>query len=262
MVNLINFRQTPLNLLINLIQLKKITFLLFLVLCTHVLKAQSGYNYAPYGIAVEVSSVREYTDFKHYSNALAYSISSVYNYSPYLPIGSELQFGTLSGGSNTNKAYDAYGRQSTNSYKALLLHADIQAGEILNYGDSFFLNVIKNFYVGTGFGFIYNDMTFIQRKDPYNPAYGNFPGKDKGVNFILPLRVGYEIKIFNNYDEPAYSINIGYRHNIDFGEGLDGYNDNPAIFKNNAKDQYRQISIGFKVNFGYIIAYNKNIRRF
>ncbi|GAB2702993.1 hypothetical protein GCM10027037_30830 [Mucilaginibacter koreensis] len=224
-------------------------------------KAQSGYNYSPFGIGIGYSSVKAYADLKKQNTHQAYNINAYYNYSPYLPVAAELQFGTLSGGSNSDRKIDASGRQYTNAYKALILHADVMAGEILNYDDSFFKNLIKNFYIGTGFGLIYNNMTFIQRKDLYNPAYGSFPGSDKGLNVMIPLRFGYEIKFFNSYDEPVFAIDLGYRHNVTLGEGLDGYDDPPQIFKNNSFDQYRQITVGIKVNFGAPVAYNKNIRR-
>jgi hypothetical protein len=224
-------------------------------------RAQSGYNYAPFGIGAGFSSVRAYADLKKQYTHQAYNVNIFYNYSPYLPVAAELQLGTLSGGSNNNRLLDASGRQYTNSYKALILHADVMAGEIMNYDDNFIKNILKNFYVGTGFGFIYNKMTFIQRKDLYNPAYGTFPGADKGLNVVIPLRFGYEIKFFNSYDEPVFAIDLGYRHNIALGEGLDGYDDPQQIFKNNSFDQYRQITIGLKLNFGAPVAYNKNIRR-
>lgn len=223
-------------------------------------KAQSGYNYAPWGIQVGASSVRAYDDLKKTYDRWAFEGSFVYNYSPYLPVAAELQFGALSGGSNTNRALDVSGRQYSNHYKSLLLHADIQVGEILNYGDNFFLNVLKNCYIGTGLALMSNTMTFVQRDDPYNKGYV-FPGKDNSLAFVVPLRAGYEIKFFNEFDEPVWCLDLGYRHNISFGEGMDGYDDPNNKFKNNALDQYRQITVGIKYNFGNRIAYNKNIRR-
>ncbi|WP_462267299.1 outer membrane beta-barrel protein [Mucilaginibacter sp.] len=242
----------------NLKRLSPAVVVLLLVLIPAAAMAQ--YNYAPYGISVGVSSVYPFSDLKTNYNSKAYNINLGYNYSPYLPIAAELQFGKLSGGSNSNPQLDFSGRQFTNSYKALILHADVQLGEFIDYGDNFFLNLVKNFYGGTGIGIIYNNLTFIQRKDLYNPPYGNFPGVDKGFNGLFPLRVGYEIKFYNNYDEPVFSIDLGYRHNIVLGEGLDGYDDPNQVFKNNSFDQYRQITVGIKYNFGAVVAYNKNIR--
>ncbi len=249
-----------LKVLINSIRLKKIILFIAFIGISTWLKAQNGYNYAPFGVQVEANSTRAYADLKKSYDKTAFNVNFVYNYSPFLPVAAELQFGSLSGGSNTSKTVDVDGRQFTNDYKALILHADLQVGEILDYGDSFFLNFVKNFYIGTGMGMIHNNMVSIQRTSPYDPSY-TFPGFDKSTEFMIPLRFGYEIKIYNQYDEPSIAIDLGYRHNITFNEGLDGYNDPSAKFKNNALDQYRQITIGIKFNFGDVIAYKKNIRR-
>ncbi len=241
---------------------KAFIFSIVFLLAGTMLRAQNGYNYPQYGIGAGVSSVRAYGNLKKNYDRFAFDVTAFYNYSPYVPIGAELQFGTLSGGSNTNRKIDASGRQYTNGYKAFILHADLQLGSTIDYRDNFWLNILKNFYAGTGLGAMYNHMEFIQRKDPYNIPYGNFPGTDHSLNFMIPFRFGYEVKFYNYYDEPAFTVDFGYRHSLVFGEGMDGYDDPNNIFKNNSVNQYRQIYIGIKFNFGNPVAYNKNIRRF
>lgn len=79
-----------------------------------------------------------------------------------------------------------------------------------------------------------NDNNRVQRYNiyPWNgPLSYRFPGKDKGINFSLPFRFGYE---FNQYNEPALAIDLGYQHCMVFGKGLDGYDDSVNKFKNNA----------------------------
>ena len=223
------------------------------------MKAQGGYNYNQYGIGFGFSSVKGYTNVKRNYDHYAYNLNFIYNYSPYLPVMAELQVGTLSGGGLTVDR-DLYRRQYLNKYKALILHADVQGGEIMDYQDNFFLDVLKNFYLGTGVGIIANSLT-VQRTSLDDPNYV-FPGDNSGVNFMLPFRFGYEIKIYNEVDMPVFGIDIGYRHNIVFGEGLDGYNDTSGKFKNNALSQYRQITIGIRYNFGTETSYNKSIRRY
>jgi hypothetical protein len=44
-----------------------------------------------------------------------------------------------------------------------------------------------------------------------------------------------------------------------WGEGLDGYTDPGSGFKNNSQDQYRQIVVGIKINFGSVVPYTKQI---
>jgi hypothetical protein len=138
---------------------------------------------------------------------------------------------------------------------------------IMDYGDSWFLDRVKGLYLGTGIGFIYNNLTSIQRynqfieNDPIGSTRG-FEGKNNGLNLILPLRFGYEFKIYDDYDQPRYGIDIGIQHYFDIGEGIDGYNDNSKIYKNNAIDQYTYVTIGFKYNFGNTTSYTKLIRKF
>ncbi|MDN5287530.1 MAG: outer membrane protein beta-barrel protein [Mucilaginibacter sp.] len=241
-------------------------FILFFVisLTTVAAKAQGGYNYSQFGVGVGVGYGRAFADTKRQDYHPAFNINFVYNYGPFIPVALEFQFGTLSGGGRTIDK-DPYGRIYKNNYKALILHADLQAGDIMDYSNSNFLNMLKNFYIGTGIGAINNKMADIQRTNlyPQNGPIGTtigFEGKDKSTNLLIPLRFGYEFKIFDSYDEPSYTITIGYQHNITFGEGLDGYNDNPDKFKNNAPDQYAQLTIGFKFSFGNSVSYTKQIR--
>jgi hypothetical protein len=58
------------------------------------------------------------------------------------------------------------------------------------------------------------------------------------------------------------AVDIGYVHNLVFGEGLDGYDDPSNKFKNNATNQYSQIVIGVKFALGNVTSYNKLIRSF
>jgi len=89
-----------------------------------------------------------------------------------------------------------------------------------------------------------------------------FPGSNNAVSPVIPIRVGYEFKIYNYYNVPTMALDIGYVHSFAFGEGLDGYNDPSSKFKNNAPDQYRQFVIGFKFFFGEPVPYDKLIRPF
>ena len=133
-------------------------------------------------------------------------------------------------------------------------------GAGIDYGDDWFLNIVKGFYAGAGFGFISNTNS-VQRTSIYQPSYV-FPGHNNSLDLMVPIRVGYEFKIFNDYNEPEFAIDLGYIHTFAFGEGLDGYDDPSSKFKNNAIDQYRQIAISFKYFFGNVVSFNKLIRPF
>ncbi len=236
--------------------MKKYFLLFVLILSSVIVKAQGDYNFSPYGVGFGVSTIRGYTNVAKQNNTLAANINFTYNYSPYLPITLELQDGRLWGGSRVT---DPSGREYENNYIALYLHADLQMGQIIDYDYSAFNEAIKNVYIGGGLGFV-DDNVQNQRFDVRNPSYGNFPGTDKSINLAIPIRLGYEVKIYNEYDEPCVRIDFEYQHNIVFGEGLDGYDDPPSQFKNQHPDQYREISVVFKYNFGTIRAFTKRIR--
>jgi hypothetical protein len=239
--------------------LGKYILFIAIVLTSIKLKAQDSYNYASYGVGFSVSNARPFADLKTNYTDRVYSANLNYYYSPYLPITFEIQVGKLRGGGNTI-AEDADTRRFTNNFKAALLHFDIQMGEMMDYEDNFLLNVAKNFYIGTGFGFIINNVD-ANRESLVNPGY-YFPGKNNSFNGVVPLRFGYEFKIYNGYGEPNIRLDFGYQHNMTFGEGLDGYHDAGKSFKNNALDQYRQLTIGIKVNFGGEASYDKSITGF
>ncbi len=243
--------------------MKKYIIFFVLAFFSLTVKAQNDYNYQEFAVGVDVSYARGYTNITRQDNNPAYAFNFIYNYNPYLPVGIEFQTGKLSGGGLT-VAKDKFGRQYTNNYKAVLLHADFQLGSAIDYEGSTFLGIVKNFYVGTGYGILLNNNT-VQRTNVIaanGPLNYVFPGKDKSTNSIIPLRIGYEFKIFDSYDEPGLAIDIGYIHNLVLGEGLDGYDDPSAKFKNNATNQYRQIVIGIKYNFGTVVSYNKTIRNY
>lgn len=238
--------------------MKKIILFIAVLFATATAKAQfGGYNYYEWGIGIGASYERGFTNITRQYDNIGFDGSIIYNFSPYLPIAAEIQLGTLSGG-GLLPSQDPYGRRYTNKYKALLLHFDIQLGALIDYGDGGFLNFAKGFYGGSGIGVIFNNNT-VQRYSIYNPDF-RFQGSDQSTNISLPIRVGYEFKIYDDYDQPAYAINLGYIHSFVFGEGLDGYNANSQVFKNIASDQYRQITIGFKYFFGRTVSFNKLVR--
>jgi hypothetical protein len=248
--------------------LKKLILLFTFVSVAIVVKAQVGYNYKEFGIGLDISYERGYTNVNRQDQHFGESVSFTYNYSPYIPITAELQFGNLSGGGLT-PALDRYGRQYNNHFEGLILHGDFQLGEVIDYSESFFNNVLKGFYFGSGGGIIFNSNT-VQRTNIYygenglpyfGPSTYVFPGSNSSINLTIPLRFGYEFKIFNEYEEPFMTVNIGYVHSLVFGEGLDGYDDPSNKFKNNATNQYRQIVVGVKFNFGNVTSYNKVIRQ-
>lgn len=238
---------------------KNLLFLAFL-LSSVIAKAQGDYNFSPLAVGFGSSVIRGYTNVAEQNNTLAFNVNFNYYYTPYIPLTAEIQAGRLSGGSRET---DPYGRAYENNYAAFIIHGELQLGQVIDYRYSGFLDFIKNIYFGPGFGFI-DDNVKNQRTNLIDQGYPigtyTFPGKDHSINSLVSLKLGYEVKFYNEYDEPYIRLFIEYEHNIVYGEGLDGYDDPSNEFKNQHPDQYRQISIGVKYNFGRIRAYTKRIR--
>jgi len=216
-----------------------------------VARAQSDFNFQKYGIGTGVSYIRGYTNLNRQDNHFAENVNFNYYLSPYIPLTFEVQKGTLSGGGLTVDL-DPYGRKYTNNYLAVMIHGDFQLGQVIDVSGDVSMDILKGIYGGLGVGLISDNCT-TQRTNVIaanGPLTYVFPGVDKSINLMVPLRFGYEFKITNDADEPFIRIALSYEHNLVFGQGLDGYNDPSSHFKHNNLNQYRQISLGIKFDFG------------
>src|ERR1700744_4558009 len=190
----------------------------------------------PSGVGFDISTIRGFRSVAKQNNTLAVGFHYTYYPSPYFPVTFEVQKGRLTGGSIVT---DEYRRWYVNNYMAFLLHADLQLGQVVDYEDNDFMNVLKNAYLGIGGGFV-KDNVQNQRYNilplGYAPGTYRFPGVDDSTDPDVNFRIGYEFKFYNEYDEPAFRLHIEYVHHVVFGEGLDGYNDPVQKFKNNDPD--------------------------
>jgi hypothetical protein len=179
--------------------LLKKNFLLFvLIFSSIIVKAQGDYNFMPMGIGAGAGIIRGYTNVAKQNNKIAANINFTYYVSPYLPITLELQKGTLSGGSIQT---DIYKRQYSNSYLGLYLHADLQLGQVIDYYYSGINEILKNVYFGSGVGFVHdnvdNQRTNLNTNTGYAVGTYTFPGTDNSTDIAIPIRAGYEFKIYN-----------------------------------------------------------------
>ncbi len=215
----------------------------------------------PWGVGGGISSDHPYTNTHKENNSLSFNVNFTWYDSPYVPISLEITRGKLSGGDITS--ITDHSREYVNKYTAIMLRADLQAGEIIDYYGGELSNVLKNFYVGTGIGVVKNDVDnnhFDLFSEGHPAGEYKFYFNNSLTNIAIPVRVGYEFKFYNEYNEPYIRLDIEYQHSVVFGEGLDGYNDPPSKFRNDYPDQFRQITVGLKYNFGLIRAYTKRIR--
>ncbi|MBB6236967.1 hypothetical protein HDC90_001584 [Pedobacter sp. AK013] len=220
--------------------------------------AQSNYFKMSYGFGGGVN--KSYTDV--YKGSFGYTAYGVFDYyiTPFVTLGLEGQYGMVQGGDIET---DPHNRQFVNKYTAITANVKLMVGEVVDYNQSEFLYNIRGLYVGLGLGVINNKITDIVRYKPswaaVDPGYGPFPGKDKSLNMVVPLNFGFNYYINDGYGYMRYVININAQSNFTFGEGLDGYNDSSAKFKNYSPDVYNTYTIGFKYMLGNIKSYRKTL---
>ncbi|WP_299290486.1 hypothetical protein [uncultured Mucilaginibacter sp.] len=239
--------------------MKKILLLVAFVVSSYTVFAQIGYNYHQISLGAGISTVKIHGDLnKAYSQA-AFNLNLNYHFTPFVTFSVEGQTGKLES-ANADTAKVLYGEQSSNKYTALIFHADVQLGEFINYSDDFsaipiltkILNGAKNIYIGTGVGVIFNKMDYINRQDYKDPNF-SYAGLDKSNELVIPVRIGYEYKIYNAYDEPQIRIDFGYQGNFSTGDNMDG------IKSGHYGDWYSQVTLGIKIGIGGVTSYRKPI---
>lgn len=208
--------------------------------------ASAQYNFHRFSLGLGVGPNRPFSDVYTNKMAGAATIYSDFYFTPFVIGGAELQLGQLMGG---NRVSDKHLREFKNSYKTLMFTGKVALGQLLNYNRRSILNTFKGVYIGSGAGFLFNNMTFVTRIKPDGSNY-EFPGDDSGVNLVIPGTAGIAFNIVDGWDETRYILSVGYQMNLTFGEGMDGFNDPPSKFENNYNDMYSYATINLKYCFG------------
>jgi hypothetical protein len=233
--------------------IKTTVFTLVLSAITLVSKAQLGYDYAQYDIGFGASLNQVYGDAEIVKTKPAAHINFTYNQTPFVNYVAEIQTGTLEGG---NAVTTLSGRFFKNNFTALVFRGQLQAGEIIDYSQGGVMNVLKNFYLSTGLGYILNDIKndpqHYNNKSNTDPQYESV-GLTKSNELYMPLRLGYEFKLFNQYGEPSFKIDLGAQYNMDFTDNMDGFNTGKS------NDKLMQYSITFKFALGGVTSYRKQV---
>lgn len=228
------------------------TILLTFVACftTLIAKAQLGYDFSHYAIGFGAGFNQVYGDAETSPTTQSVQLNFTYNTTPFTNFVFEVQLGKLAGGDSlTTKS----GRQFNNDFSAYILRGQLQLGEVIDYSSSTVANAFKNLYISAGAGFVVNHITNVSR---FSHQIADFytPGQNWSNEPFIPLRIGYEFKIFNKYNQPAMMIDLAYGYNYVFGDDLDGF----VIGKRT--DVYTQYSIGLKFAIGGdIVSYRKAI---
>jgi hypothetical protein len=213
-------------------------------------KAQVGYDYSQYDLGASLGFNSFYGDTQTSQSSKAVTFNFTYNQTAFVNYIFEFQAGKLMGGDSTK---DLLGRQFTADYNYYAFRIQVQAGEVIDYSQSPFLNAAKNLYVGAGLGMLYSNITSINRYSIQEPGLYT-PGVNKASELFLPARVGYEFKIFNKYQRPDVKIDLGYQYNFVFGDNLDGFK------AGTHNDAFSQFTIGIKFSVGGVTSYRKQIQ--
>jgi hypothetical protein len=222
----------------------------FVVFIIFSAKAQTGYNYSQYDIGTSVSFNTLKGDAQTTKTTEAINFNLGYNPSPFTNFVFEAQLGKLTEGDSLKTTT---GRYSNNDFYAFVFRGQLQFGEFLRYDRSAFNNALKNLYLSVGVGYIHNHITQINRFSYQIPDFYTGGYNSSSTPFI-PLRIGYEFKLYNQYDQPSVKIDLAYEYNYSFGD-LDGFTVSPAH-----NDTYSQISLGVKFAiFGDLTSHSKKI---
>ncbi|MBW4891758.1 hypothetical protein KXQ82_18680 [Mucilaginibacter sp. HMF5004] len=230
--------------------MKRLGFIILLLISFITAKAQSGDTYSSFSIGGGYGSTTVYDYTLAPIDKWAVNGTLSYNITPFFTLTGELQVGRFEGGDLT--AFNM--KYFQNVFAAAILHADVQAGELIDYSRSDFLYGLKDVYMGTGIGFLQNSINFIQPFFPNSNNQSFYPIVISSTNVLVPLTLGYDFKIYNGYDQPQIRIDVSYTSNAVFGQAIDGYiTAAPVKF-------YSYLSVGVKFGFGPAKLYRKPIR--
>lgn len=260
---------------------KVILIILFIQAAVFTAKAQLGYNYSQYSMGLGIDYIKASTSVPNQLSYPAFHFNVGYNVSPYTNFSLEYQFGTLSGGFDQfyakavaaldikspkydsllnaipidYKKTDPYELNYTNHFQMVNLHADVALGEILNLSDDGIGSYFKDLYLGTGIGMVFNNISDNHaRLSPDSTYY--IGGLDRSQNIVVPVRVGYQYKLYNSYDIPSIILELGYQYNYVLGYGLDGFADPNVVHE---LETYSGFHFSVKFNFGSITSWRKTL---
>ena len=225
--------------------MKKLVFFLFASFIFS--NAFSQYNFHRFSVGLGGGPNQPFSDVSRNKMGPAVAIYSDFYFTPFVIGGVEGQFGKLTGG---DRVLDPHLREFENSYKTVLFTGKFALGQLLNYNRRSILNTFKGLYVGSGWGLIFNKMSFVTRIKPDGMNNYTFPGDDSGVNLVVPATAGIAFNIVDGWGETRYIVSAGYQMNLTFGEGMDGFNDPPEKFENNYNDMYSYATLNLRYCFG------------
>lgn len=156
---------------------------------------------------------------------------------------------------------DKHNRAFVSDFSAIEIRGSVAVGQFIDYSYSPFLYAIRNVNAGVGIGFI-SGKNNVEDYPPGSTAEDPTPfprrlhaddlGKSKFSSVIsLPITMGYDINIYNAYQEVKFVVGLKYKMVFTTSDDLDGFADDPNRgFQNNAKDAYTTLGVSVRYLFG------------
>ncbi|MDQ7948846.1 MAG: outer membrane beta-barrel protein [Pedobacter sp.] len=217
--------------------MKRLT-LLFSICCLSMLSFAQN-NYYKFSVGAGAGGAMAFADLNKKKISFAGYATVDYHFTPYVTLGLEGQKGELAGG---DILFDPYNRQFINSDLTGTVNLKVSMGEFISSQQRRipFFDFLSNVYGGIGLGIINNKISNVRY---YDVNY--YPGEDKSTEEIVPVNIGINIPMVNQWGYTRYAFNINWQTTFTFGEGMDGYT--PVVGKN---DMYSFLSAGVKLYFG------------
>ncbi len=170
-----------------------------------------------------------------------------YFFTPFINAGIEYNSVQLKDGT------DKHNRAFISTFSSIELRGNVSAGQFIDFSYSPFLYAIRNVNAGIGLGFIsgtnnvadFGSGAFPSRQHPDDLGKSEFSGV-----VAIPISIGYNVNIYDVYQETKFVIGANYKMNFTTTDNLDGYSDDPRFFENQNKDVYTSFSISVKYLFG------------
>lgn len=207
-----------------------------------------------YDVGLKFGINTAFSDLAQNKNLYSSALNFNYYLTPYTAISVETQLGKLRGGGLN---IDPNQRQYTNNYWAVYLQGKYYLGNLLDKTERDFLALFNNLYVSGGLGIVKNSISKNTRIKPDGTGYV-FPGLDKSLDLLVPIDMGYDFPIYNQFREYKWEVSISGQFVQTLGEGLDGYDIAPNSTNKGYPDSFATFMIGVKYSFGKINYWSNN----
>jgi hypothetical protein len=176
-----------------------------------------------------------------------YAGSLDYYFTPFITAGIEYNSVELKDGT------DKYNRAFVANLTSIEVKGTVAVGQFIDFSYSPFLYNLRNFNASLGLGFISGKNNVADFGSGLFPSrqHANDFGKSTYSGVVsVPAAIGYNLNIYDAYQEVRLVLGVNYKINFTFSDDIDGYNDNPAMFENNSNDVYTTLGVSIKYLFG------------